>query len=340
MPFDPIQRERIRDDLQEVVRGEVLFDDLHCGLYSTDASIFQIAPLGAVAPIDADDVQAVVRYCAENKVPLIARGAGTGLAGETLGDGLIVDLSRHLRGIRDITAGKGRGAPGVVLQTLNAELAKVGRRFAPDPASGASCTMGGMLATNASGSRCLKYGYTRDHISRRRVVLDNGDAAEVGREPVAPPADYPARLADILRGTAALLGENERLIRLQRPATPFNRCGYALDGVLNEDSVDLPRLLVGTEGTLALFTEATLKTIPLPGGRSGALLGFADLDAALKAARLVIGDGPAACELLDRRLISLVRSTDPEAARSLPLTIECALLIEFEADRPTEARRL
>src|SRR5262245_13541937 len=191
MPLDPAQRDRLIDDLGDVVRGELLFDDLSRALYSTDASIFQVEPLGVVTPLDEADVQAVVRYCAEQKLPLIPRGAGTGLAGESLGPAVILDLSRHFRNILEIGPDWVRVQPGVVWKTLNAELAKVGRRFAPDPASGGTCTVGGMLATDASGSRCLKFGYTRDHVLACRAVLDTGDAVALGREPLPPSAEYP-----------------------------------------------------------------------------------------------------------------------------------------------------
>src|SRR5262249_19720752 len=125
--------------------------------------------------------------------PLIARGAGTGMAGESLGEGVGIDLNPHLRDMGEIGADTVGVQPGVVLQRLNAELAKVGRRFAPDPASAATCTIGGMLATNASGSRCLKHGYTRAHVSRLKVVLNNGDAADVGLETMATTAEAPSR---------------------------------------------------------------------------------------------------------------------------------------------------
>jgi len=316
-----------------------MFDELSRGLYSTDASIFEVMPLGAVAPVDADDVAAVVRCCAEHKVPMIARGAGTGLAGESLGGGLIIDTSRHMRRIVAVNGDEVRVEPGVVLQTLNFELAKIGRRFAPDPASGGTCTLGGMLASNASGARCLKHGYTRKYVSRCRIVLGSGESADVGREPIVPRGDCPPRLSEIIRSTSALLRQNERAIRTMRPATPYNRCGYDLNDVLHPDVLDLPRLLVGSEGTLALFTEATLKTIPVAGGRSAVLLGFSGLESALKATRLAVAEGPSAVELLDRRVISLLRSSDADAVRLIPTSVECALLIEFEADRPSEARR-
>src|SRR5262249_3277214 len=152
MSVDEQQREHIRDDLKGILKGELLFDELSRALYSTDASIFQIQPLGVAVPRDEEDVQALVRYAAEHRFPLVPRGAGTGLAGESLGNGLIVDLSRHFRAILDIGADTVRLQPGVVYHELNTQLARSGRRFAPDPASGGQCTIGGMLATNASGA--------------------------------------------------------------------------------------------------------------------------------------------------------------------------------------------
>lgn len=338
--FDPSRRERIRDDLRELVRGELMFDEISRGLYATDASVFEIEPLGVVAPLDVEDVQAVVRYCHEQRIPLVARGAGTGVAGESLGAGLILDLSRHLRQIIDIHDDRVRVQPGVVHRQLNAALARHGRQFAPDPASSPTCTLGGMIATNASGARCLKYGYTRDFVERLKVVLDNGDMVDVGLETMSTTAEAPTRLAEIVRSTAALLRQHEAVIRSDRPATPYNRCGYDLSGVLTDAGLDLARLLVGSEGTLALIVEATLRTVPLPGGVAAVLLGFASLDAALRAVAVARKESPSACELLDRRLVSLARAAVPASADLLPPTVECAVLVEFEAEFPSEARRL
>src|SRR5262249_17864281 len=194
--------------------------------------------------------------------------------------------------------------------------------------------------TNASGSRCLKYGYTRAHVERLRIVLDNGDIADVGVETMATTAEAPTRLAEIVRGTAARPRQHDAAIRAARPAAPYNPCRFDLTGVLSDAGLNLPRLLVGSEGTLALFTEATLRTVALPGGVGVVLLGFESLEMALRASRLAEAEGPSACELLDRRLISLARSSITEAARLLPAAVECALLVEFEADSPAEAKRL
>jgi FAD/FMN-containing dehydrogenase/Fe-S oxidoreductase len=336
---DQAQRDRIRDDLQGLIRGEFLSDELSRILYSTDASIFQVEPAGIVLPRDEADLQDLVRYAAHQGLPLVARGAGSGLAGESLGPGLIVDLSKHFRDILEVNGDTARVQPGVVLRELNAQLAGVGRRFAPDPASGEQCTLGGMLATNASGARALRHGYTRDHVVSLRVVLNSGDAVTVGRQPRWPAADVrPGRLEDIVSATATLLDQNQNLIRECRPLTPFNRCGYLLDSVLKSDHLDLPRLLVGSEGTLALFTEATLQTIPVPLGRALVLLGFDSLETALWAAPRALSTGAIACDMLDRRLLTLARGGDAGMAALIPAAAEAILLVEYESDSPTEAR--
>jgi FAD/FMN-containing dehydrogenase/Fe-S oxidoreductase len=337
---DEQQRERIRDDLKGVIQGELLFDDLSRTLYATDASIFQVLPLGIAVPRDEEDVQTLVRYAAEHHLALIPRGAGTGLAGEALGAGLIVDLSRHFRGVLEIASDTVRVQPGVVYQELNRQLAQVERRFAPDPASGAQCTIGGMLATNASGAHALRYGYTRDHVTSLRVVLDTGDAVEVSRHPHAwSPDEPPGHLADLATAVADLLGQHGALIDHHRPRTRFNRCGYQLHDVLDGEHVNLARLLVGSEGTLAFFTEATLRTVPLACGKALVLLGCDSLDAALAAARRSLATEPAACELIDHRLLTLARGGDAEVDRVVPPASEVVLLIEYESATPDGARQ-
>src|SRR5579884_2346464 len=337
---DEPQRERIYDDLRGVVQGELLFDDLSRALYSTDASIFQLRPLGVIVPRHEEDVQAVVRYAAEHRIPLIARGAGTGLAGESLGTGLVLDLSKHFQSILETGPDTVRVQPGVVYRDLNLHLARHGRRFAPDPASGDRCTIGGMVANNASGSHALRHGYTRDYVAGLRIVLDTGDLATVGREPRMVTAGPAGHLQDIVLAVVALLEQHADLLNRHRVKTAFNRCGYLLHDVLDAEALDLARLLVGSEGTLALFTEATLRTIPLPAGRSVVLLGFARLDAALRAAQLAAASGPAACDLIDRRLLRLARGSHSAVADLVPASVESVLLVEYEADTPAEAAQL
>jgi Fe-S oxidoreductase/FAD/FMN-containing dehydrogenase len=197
-----------------------------------------------------------------------------------------------------------------------------------------------MLATNASGANLLRFGYTRDHVEALRVVLDTGDAVAAGRHPRRPPADRPAgHVEDIIAAVAQLLEQNADLIRTCRPRTAYDRCGYALHDVLSADSLDLARLLVGSEGTLALFTEATLRTVPLPAGRSLVLLAFGGLEDAVRASGLALPTGPTACELLDHRLLTLARGSDGAIAGLVPAGAEVVLLVEYESDTPAGARR-
>ena len=336
---DEPQRQRIQDDLKGLIKGELLFDELSRVLYSTDASIFQVNPLGVVVPRDEEDVQVLVRYAAEHEIALILRGAGTGVAGESLGSGLIIDLSRHFRSILEIGEETVRVQPGVVYRDLNHRLALAGRCFAPDPTSGVQCTLGGMLANNASGAHALRYGYTRDHVVKLRAVFNNGDVELVGLEPRQAGLGTPAgRVREIVQSVSTLLDGNAALLQAYQPRSRYNRCGYLLDGVLSEQHLDLARLLVGSEGTLALFTEAVLRTTPLPGGRSLVLLGFSSLEGAIRASQLALPSGPAACELIDRRLLTLARSRNTDAKAFLPPEAEAVLLIEYQAETEAEAR--
>ena len=337
--MDPALRQRVHDDLKGVVKGELLFDDISRTLYSTDASLFEIEPLGVVVPRDEEDVQALVRYAGENQASLIARGAGASLAGESLGAGIIVDFSRHFRSVLDDGADAIRVQPGVVYRDLTRRLAASGRRFAPQPVHG-ECTIGGMVGGNISGPRAFRHGYMRDHVQALRVVLDDGSASSVGRTSRWPPAEGEhGRLQDVVSSVVTLLDQNAETIRACQPRTRFNRCGYLLHDILDAEQLDLARLLVGSEGTLGLFTEIVLRTIPLPLGRSTALLGFASLDAALRAAQTILPTGPTACELMDRRLLRLARG-DAGVAALVPTEAEAVLLVEYEADGPTKARAL
>lgn len=325
-------RAKLLEDLRRQFRGALHADDLTRALYATDASLFRVVPLAVAVPHDEADLQTLVRYAYERSLPLVPRGAGTGLAGEALGDGIVVDLATHFRAIADVGDDWVRVQPGVVLNQLNAVLAKSGRRFAPDPASAASCTVGGMIATDASGGRAIRHGYTRDHVRQLRVVWDDGSADGLGTSP----APSQPRTAAIVAGLEALVNTHRELVAAHAPRGRFDRCGYRLHDLL--EVPDPLRVMAGSEGTLAFVTEATLRTIPLAGGRAAVVLGFATVEDALHAARLSRELWPAACEVLDRRLISLARAQSPDAAALVPAETEAVLLVEFERDSPAAAR--
>jgi FAD/FMN-containing dehydrogenase/Fe-S oxidoreductase len=327
------------DDLRDSLHGELLTDETSRLLYSTDASIFQMQPAAVVIPQDEDDVLATVRFAMENRLPLTARGAGSGLAGESLGPGITLDFSKHFRRILDIGIDTVRVQPGVVLQHLNAALAMSGRRFAPDTASESYCTVGGMWATNASGARALKHGYTRDHVQSLRTVLTDGTIHEFGVEPLPGEEPHSTGKQELVAALDRLLNQHQELIDGCQPRTRFNRCGYLLHDLKTAAGLNLPKLLVGSEGTLGLFTAATLKTIPLPADRGVVLFGFPTLDAAARAVLHCLSSHPSACELVERRLLSLACEADRRYEQVISGAVQAALLIEFEADTPGAARK-
>jgi FAD/FMN-containing dehydrogenase/Fe-S oxidoreductase len=339
------QRARIQEDLRGLLAGQVRCDDVFLQLYSSDASIYQIRPLGVVMPRNTADVSAAVRYAKENNLPIHARGAGTGLAGESLGPGLVIDFSRHLRRVIQCDGESVRVQPGVVHERLNAHLARFGRHFGPDPAMSGVTTMGSVLALDASGSHWLRYGSARRHVQSLQVVLDDGQVMEVGQESLAllQPADTGGtgaidRRHDLVGRLAELLSREAATIQRHQPKSLVNRCGYHLDGVLTSTHLDLARMIVGSEGTLALITEATLATQPLPRHRGLAVLLFDRLDSALRAVQEIVPMGPSACDLMDRRHLSLAREADSRYDPLIPPATEALLLVEYDGDDPAEVR--
>lgn len=330
---DVLDAKQFTDDLRGRFRGELRCDALTRGLYATDASAFEVTPLAVAVPVDSDDVAVLVRYCFEHNLPVIPRGAGTGLAGESLGPAVILDLSVKLNRILEVTGDTITAEPGVTCAALNAALAPLGRRFAPDPASAATCTVGGMVATNASGGKAFRFGYTREYVTELGVVWDTGEADALGQETGSRRQER-ARTGQIARATAELLAANRDLIA--RPRLRFDRCGYLLNDVLTDHGVDLAKLLVGSEGTLGVVTRATLRTVPLPGATAAALLGFPTLDAAVRAGLDLRAHEPVACDLLDRRLLSVTRGKGDDVG-PIPPAVGAALLVTFEADTEREA---
>ncbi len=335
--MDP-QRERIQADLRGLLAGEVFCDDPYTLMYASDASVYQMRPLGVVRPRGLADVRALVRYAAEQSIPLHARGAGTGLAGESLGPGLIVDFSRSMRRIVGIDGDTVTVQPGVVLGQLNRYLAGFGRQFGPDPATGGVTTMGSVLALDNSGSNWLRHGSARRHVVSMQIVLADGEVLEASRHPITddPLRDPDHRRRDLIRRLAELIDREQSLIKERQPKAWVNRSGYHLYDVVENGELDLARLLVGSEGTLGLITQATLRTVPIPKHRGVALLFFDRLESAATAAMEAQSLGLAACDLIDRRILSLARDLDDRYARAIPREAEAMLMIEQHAEEERE----
>ena len=332
------QRERIQADLRGLLAGEVFCDDASVEMYASDASVYQVRPLGVVRPRGTADVQAAVRYAAEQTLPLHARGAGTGLAGESLGPGLVLDFSRAMRRIVSVEGDAVIVQPGVVLGQLNRYLAAFGRQFGPDPATGGVTTMGSVLALDNSGSNWLRYGSARRQVLSLQVVLADGETFEAARHPVTddPNVDPVPRRRELVRRLAELIEREAAVIREHQPKAWVNRCGYHLYDVLQDGQLDLARLLVGSEGTLALITQAALRTEPIPKHRGLTLVFFDRLESAAVAAAEARSLNLASCDLMDRRILSLAREIDPRYAQAIPREAEAMLLVEQQGEDERE----
>lgn len=334
------QRVRIQEDLRGVLQGEVRCDDIFLQLYASDASVYQIRPLAVAMPRTTADVVACVQYANEHNLPIHARGAGTSLIGQSLGGGIVLDFSKHLRRVLKTTGDTVRIQPGLVLDRLNLHLQASGRVFGPDPATSRVTTMGSVIAVNGGGARWPRYGSTRDRVVSVQAVLADGTLCELGCEP--RPGPHPAlndRKTALLASLDAVLTESAEVIRKNQPRTLVNSSGYLLRDVLTEDSIDVPKLLCGSEGTLAIITEATLRTDTLPKHQALVLLLFEQLEAAARASLELAHLRPTACELLDRRCLSLARDTDVRYDLLIAPQAEAALLVEVEGDDTEEVRR-
>lgn len=331
-----IDRQRIQEDLRGIVRGDVLCDRFTRQLYATDASIYQVLPLGVVRPRNISDVVSTARYAAEHELSLHPRGAGSGVAGESLGRGLIVDFSRYLRRIEVSPDGeKAFVQSGAVLAELNRALASDHRSFGPDPVTRSVTTMGGVLATNGSGSHFLRSGSARDCVESMRIVTIEGELVELSSHRTGnaiAEGEVESTADRLARGVVDIRNQFRSLID-SRTTTPKSSGGYRLDDVVSDrGTVDMAKFMVGTQGTLALIVDATVRTEAIPAHRGVILFFFHRLDSALRIGVRSLAHGPVACDVMDRRLLQIARQTDERFANLLPREAEGMLLVEIQGE--------
>lgn len=333
-------RQRIEEDLRGLLDGDVLCDDVSLQLYASDASIYQITPLGVVRPRHTADVVACVRYALEHQITLHAHGAGTGLAAQSLGPGLLLDFSNYFRRILWMQGDTVRLQPGVVHERLNAWLRRLGRVFGPDPATSSVTTMGSVVALDGAGSRWLRYGSASRHVRSLQLVLADGSVIEAGKHPLVDGVcrDSDPRTCDLVNRLLELIRARAELIAARQPRSLVNRAGYHLDGLISDEWFDLARLIAGSEGTLGLITEMTLDTQLLPRHRNMAMLLFDRLDSAARAVPEILNFSPSSCDLLDRRHLGLALETNPRFGTLISPAAEAALIVEVDGDDPVEQR--
>jgi FAD/FMN-containing dehydrogenase/Fe-S oxidoreductase len=289
--------------------GVVDVDDstLTRALYSTDASLYRVVPQVVVRPRDADELIAVVAVAHTTGVPLTMRGAGTSIAGNAIGAGIVVDVARHLHRIHevDVESRTARVDPGVVQQSLQRRLAGTGLRYGPDPSTHTRCTIGGMIGNNACGSRALGYGRAADNVAGLDIVTAAGERLLLGAGPAASPT------LDRLR---EVVGSGLATIRTEFGTFGRQVSGYSLEHLLPENGFDVAAFLAGSEGTLAVMLGATVDLVDDAAVRHLVVLGYPTMADAADAVPAVLPFTPVACEGLGSRIVDVYRRVHGDGA--------------------------
>ena len=323
--------------LRSEIEGEVLFDAFSRGRYSTDASIYQIEPVGIAIPRSQEDALRALEIAAEQQVAILPRGAGTSQCGQTVGNALIIDHSKFLTSIIELDAEAGTVwvEPGVVLDHLNASLKSYGLWYPVDVSTSAQATIGGMTANNSCGARSIRYGNMVHNVLAAEVWLTSGEIAEFG--PVSAPGkiiNVPPVYQHIVETVRDKYAAEQTEIAKRVPSILRKVAGYNLD-MVSMDAFNMAHLLVGSEGTLGYFRKIKLKLSPLPAHKTLGVVHFADFFAAMDATQHIVKLNPAAVELVDRTMIDLSRNieafrgTMEQAIRGEP---DAILLVEFAGE--------
>ena len=344
------------DELQRRVAGEVRFDEMTRVLYSTDASIYQIEPVGVVIPRDADDVVAVIETANRYGVPVLPRGGGTSLAGQTVGHAVVIDFSKYMRHIVEVNSEEGwvRTQPGIILDELNHYLQPYGVLFAPDPSTSNRSNVGGALGNNSCGAHSIVWGKTVDNVRELDVVLSNGDAARFGvlnREQLEAKMHGEGLEREVFRRLFDIGEANRDEILGRYPKIQRRVSGYNLDELVADGDFNMARFVVGSEGTLVAITEATLRTVPRPKMKALAILHFNDLIESMEATVATLELDPAAVEHIGSLILRQARTNlqyarmmdfiegDPEAILVVELVGESEAELEAKLDGLEERMR-
>jgi FAD/FMN-containing dehydrogenase/Fe-S oxidoreductase len=321
--------------LRRELTGDVLFDPFSRGRYATDASIYQIDPVGVVVPRTADDALAALSLAVEAGVPLLPRGAGTSQCGQTVGAALVIDNSKYLNRLLelDVDAGTAWVEPGIVLDDLNARLKPHGVWYPVDVSTSAQATIGGMTANNSCGARSMRYGNMVHNVLAIETWLTSGDAMTFGPLTAGGPIGS-ERYRDLVGTVRSLYARERDEIEARVPKVQRRVAGYNLD-MASESAFNMAHLLVGSEGTLGYFRKIKLKLAPLPTAKALGVVHFPTFYQAMDLTQHIVKLGPAAVELVDRTMIELSRDIAafrPTMDRTIQGEPEAILLVEFAGD--------
>jgi FAD/FMN-containing dehydrogenase/Fe-S oxidoreductase len=313
MPLDNPPNSRLETRLRREIKGEVLFDAFTRGRYSTDASIYQIEPLGVVVAKDKDDIAAAIEIAREEGVPVLPRGGGTSQCGQTVNRALVVECSKYMQGVGEVdtVSRRVKVQPGVVMERLNARLRQHKLWFPVDVSTGDRATIGGMTANNSCGARSIRYGNMVHNVRAIDAILADGTEAHFGEVPSNLGEDIqPERYRNLVSDMRSLHRREADEIDARIPKLLRKVGGYNID-MLSPNGPgsghNMANLLVGSEGTLAFFTEIELDLQPIPPHRVLGICHFPTFYAAMASTQHIVKLGPAAVELVDRTMIELAR---------------------------------
>ena len=313
-----ISEEAVKSLVNELVSEDglkVLTDDLSLGIYSTDASLYQLRPLAVVIPKTEKDLLSIVKWAYQHKIPILPRGSGTSLAGQTTNRAIVVDFTKFFDKIIDINPEKRYAIvqPGVVRDQLNKVLVPYNLHFAPDPATTGRATIGGMIANNSSGTKSIRYGKSIDHVLELKVLLMDGTILilkERGPDSYQSICETSGREAEIYRTFRQLIIENAEAIKSAFPKVMRRVSGYPLDEFVYTDQWNIAKLLCGSEGTLGIILDAKVNLEPIPSYKAAVTVHYDDRMAAIRSVPDIVKFGPAAVEMLDYHVFELSKKNN------------------------------
>lgn len=303
----------LEQELRRVVEGDVRFDKYSRLLYSTDASMYQVEPIGVVIPRHADDAQAVIETANRLNVPVLPRGGGTSLTGQTVNHAVVLDYSAHLNSVLELNQEEmwARVQPGLIQDELNQHLRPMRLLFGPDTSTANRATLGGMIGNNSGGSHSIAYGLTIEHVIELTTLLADGNRAVFGQ---ITPQEFEAKMkltgleGEIYRQVARIRGTYRDEILARYPKYWRRVCGYNLDELIKNEPLNLARLIVGSEGTLLNVIEAKVRVVRRPKRTALVVVHYHEMQEALESSQAILETKPYSLELTDKMILDLARA--------------------------------
>lgn len=341
--ISPAERQHLASALEKKIEGEVRFDDGSRALYATDLSMYRHVPIGVVVPRSEDDVIHTVRICRERGVPVLSRGCGSSLAGQTCNVAVVIDFSKYLNRILELNPGKHYAwvEPGVICDTLRDAAEEYSQTFAPDPATHQYCTLGGMIGNNSCGAHTVMGGKTAENVEELDILTYDGLRMTVGatsERELEKIIRQGGRRGEIYAKLKEIRDRYAGLIRDRFPKIPRRVSGYNLDQLLAENHFQVARALVGTEGTCVTVLRAKVRLMHSPPAKAMIVLAYNDIFHAADHAAELRELGPVALEALQKHVIEneIKKGKDISGAKYLP-EADTWVLVEFGGDTPSEA---